>query len=197
MRPLDVSSAGTADNGNSPSNGLELAALETPSPKSQAPGMPVPSSLGASPKRDPYRSVVLVLLVAAIVGLAGALEAGWRLENPVLIDSALTLGLAAGILIGVARTQAARLRPPKESAPKEATQASTPEPEAEGKTSAGAPDTIETIRAGATTLLHEAGVAAAVAQALIGHDSEQIHNDYINVGRDALKNAVAKLPRIL
>jgi hypothetical protein len=35
-----------------------------------------------------------------------------------------------------------------------------------------------------------------VAQALIGHDSEQIHNDYINVGRDALKNAVATLPRI-
>jgi hypothetical protein len=45
--------------------------------------------------------------------------------------------------------------------------------------------------------LHEAGVAAAVAQALIGHDSEQIHNDYISVGRQALNDAVATLPTIL
>jgi hypothetical protein len=43
----------------------------------------------------------------------------------------------------------------------------------------------------------EAGVAAAVAQALIGHDSEQIHNDYISVGRQALNDAVATLPTIL
>jgi integrase len=56
---------------------------------------------------------------------------------------------------------------------------------------------FHSLRRTATTLLHEAGVAAAVAQALIGHDSEQIHNDYINVGRDALKNAVATLPTIL
>ena len=55
---------------------------------------------------------------------------------------------------------------------------------------------FHSLRRTATTLLHEAGVAAAVAQALIGHDSEQIHNDYINVGRDALKNAVATLPTI-
>jgi len=55
---------------------------------------------------------------------------------------------------------------------------------------------FHSLRRTATTLLHEAGVAAAVAQALIGHDSEQVHNDYINVGRDALKNAVATLPTI-
>jgi integrase len=55
---------------------------------------------------------------------------------------------------------------------------------------------FHSLRRTATTLLHEAGVAAAVARALIGHDSEQIHNDYINVGRDALKNAVATLPTI-
>jgi integrase len=56
---------------------------------------------------------------------------------------------------------------------------------------------FHSLRRTATTLLHEAGVAGAVAQALIGHDSEQIHNDYINVGREALKNAVATLPAIL
>jgi len=56
---------------------------------------------------------------------------------------------------------------------------------------------FHSLRRTATTLLHEAGVAAAVAQALIGHDSEQIHNDYISVGRQALNDAVATLPAIL
>jgi integrase len=53
------------------------------------------------------------------------------------------------------------------------------------------------LRATATTLLHEAGVPAAVAQALIGHDSEEIHRIYVQVGEDALKQAAEKLPAIL
>jgi site-specific recombinase XerD len=41
----------------------------------------------------------------------------------------------------------------------------------------------------ATTLLHERGVPAAVAQALLGHDSEAIHQVYVSVGFEAFKKA--------
>ncbi len=50
------------------------------------------------------------------------------------------------------------------------------------------------LRATATTLLHEAGVPAAVAQELIGHDSEEIHRHYVKVGDEAMKAAAAKMP---
>ena len=40
--------------------------------------------------------------------------------------------------------------------------------------------------------MHEAGIPAAVVQALIGHDSEAIHQLYIGLGQEALK-AVAKV----
>jgi integrase len=53
---------------------------------------------------------------------------------------------------------------------------------------------FHSLRRTATTLLHEAGVPSTVAQALIGHDSEKVHSDYITVGREALRNAVHKLP---
>ena len=55
---------------------------------------------------------------------------------------------------------------------------------------------FHSLRRTATTLLHEAGIAGAVAQALIGHDSEAIHEHYVNVGRDALQKAVAVFPSI-
>ena len=55
---------------------------------------------------------------------------------------------------------------------------------------------FHSLRRTATTLLHEAGVAGAVAQALIGHDSEAIHEHYVNVGRDALQKAAAVFPPI-
>jgi len=35
-----------------------------------------------------------------------------------------------------------------------------------------------------------------VAQALIGHDSEEVHSDYITVGREALRHAVHKFPAL-
>jgi hypothetical protein len=35
-----------------------------------------------------------------------------------------------------------------------------------------------------------------VAQALIGHDSEDVHQLYVSVGREALQKAVAKLPKL-
>jgi integrase len=53
---------------------------------------------------------------------------------------------------------------------------------------------FHSLRRTATTLLHEAGVPAAVAQALIGHDSEAIHELYVNVGKEALTKAAASLP---
>ena len=141
MQPLDISSIGTAKNDKARSNGFETALSET-----QPPAL---HSSGSGPQPDPYRGVVLVLLVAAVVGLGVALEAGLRLGNPVLVDTALTLGLAAGILAGVAQAQAARLRSPKE-APEEA-----PEPQPEVQTSAVALDAFEKIRARASSVLSD------------------------------------------
>ena len=43
----------------------------------------------------------------------------------------------------------------------------------------------------------EAGVPAAVAQAVIGHDSEAIHQIYIGVGLEALKKAADSFPDVL
>ena len=53
---------------------------------------------------------------------------------------------------------------------------------------------FHSLRRTATTLLHEAGVPAAVCQALIGHDSEAIHQLYVTVGREALTRAAAASP---
>ena len=58
------------------------------------------------------------------------------------------------------------------------------------------PLSFHSLRRTATTLLHEAGVPAAVAQALIGHDSEAMHELYVSVGREALEKAAAALPEI-
>jgi integrase len=55
---------------------------------------------------------------------------------------------------------------------------------------------FHSLRRTATTILHEAGIAGAVAQALIGHDSEAIHEHYVNVGREALQKAAAVFPSI-
>lgn len=52
------------------------------------------------------------------------------------------------------------------------------------------------LRRTATTLLHEAGVSQSVAMALIGHDSEDIHAIYVNVGEVAMREAASKLPSI-
>jgi integrase len=53
---------------------------------------------------------------------------------------------------------------------------------------------FHSLRRTATTLLHEAGIPAAVAQALIGHDSEAVYELYISVGREALQKAADALP---
>ena len=41
-----------------------------------------------------------------------------------------------------------------------------------------------------------AGVLAAVAQALIGHDSEAIHQVYVTVGEEALRKAAGAFPDV-
>jgi len=53
------------------------------------------------------------------------------------------------------------------------------------------------LRATAATLLHEAGVPAAVAQEFIGHDSEAVHKAYLKIGDKALKEASETLPNLL
>jgi len=58
------------------------------------------------------------------------------------------------------------------------------------------PLSFHSLRRTATTLLHEAGVPSAVAQALIGHDNEAMHELYISIGREALEKATAALPEI-
>ena len=64
-------------------------------------------------RRDPYRGVVIVLLAAALLGTAAAVYGGFALGNPVVLDTAVTLGLSASVLVGLALTQAARAKPPK------------------------------------------------------------------------------------
>ena len=56
---------------------------------------------------------------------------------------------------------------------------------------------FHSLRATATTMLHEAGIPASVAQAVIGHDSEAVHSGYIKVGRGALSKAVDAFPDVL
>jgi integrase len=55
---------------------------------------------------------------------------------------------------------------------------------------------FHSLRHSATTLLHEAGVPASVAQALIGHDSEASHRSYVGVGMEAVRQAAARLPAL-
>jgi hypothetical protein len=46
------------------------------------------------------------------------------------------------------------------------------------------------------TTLHQAGVPASVAQAMIAHDSEAVHDNYVSVGSEAIRRAAATLPEI-
>ena len=67
------------------------------------------------PKHDPYRSVVIVLLAAAVFGMAGSFIGGIQLGNPMLLAVAVTMALASGVLTGVyvAQIMRAQLAIPK------------------------------------------------------------------------------------
>ena len=142
MRQKEVSRIGLSNGDGPGSNGTEIPASKPTAVETHEP----PSR----PDRDPYRGVVIVLLAGAIAGMVGGFGEGLKLGNPVLIDAALTLALTAGMLIGVAWTQAARLKPPRPEA-----EAPNPAPEAEGPTPEAqtAPSAIEAIRAKAIARL--------------------------------------------
>jgi regulator of protease activity HflC (stomatin/prohibitin superfamily) len=76
------------------------------------PGIPSRPSAPDS-TRNPYRGVVFVLLLAALLGTIAAVAGGLILLNPVLLDVAVTLALATGVLIGVAVAQTARAKSAK------------------------------------------------------------------------------------
>lgn len=69
--------------------------------------------------RDPWQGVTLVLLASAIAGTIAAFVGGAELGNRAMLASAITLGLAGGILAGVLKAQAARanLRQTEDAAP--------------------------------------------------------------------------------
>ena len=56
---------------------------------------------------------------------------------------------------------------------------------------------FHSLRRTAATLLNEAGVPQAVAMAFVGHDSEDIHNVYVNVGEKAMRSAATQIPSVL
>jgi len=56
---------------------------------------------------------------------------------------------------------------------------------------------FHSLRRTAATLLNEAGVPQAVAMAFVGHDSEDIHKVYVNVGESAMRDAATKIPSVL
>ena len=61
--------------------------------------------------RNRYAGVVFVLLAAASLGACAALYSGFNLGNPVLLDTAVTLGISTGVLIGVLVAQSLRAKP--------------------------------------------------------------------------------------
>jgi membrane protease subunit HflK len=63
------------------------------------------------PGAGPYRSVVLLLLAAAVVGTVLAGAGGLALRNPVVVDAALALLLSTSALLGVAWAEATRANP--------------------------------------------------------------------------------------
>jgi integrase len=52
------------------------------------------------------------------------------------------------------------------------------------------------LRHTATSLLHAAGIPAAVAQAFVGHDSEAVHALYTHVGDESLQKAANAFPEL-
>jgi len=70
-----------------------------------------------------------VLFVLAVLGVVGALAGDRMVPNPLLLDVAVTLGMAAGILLGVATAQVLRARAPRDHEPASTLTPATPTPE--------------------------------------------------------------------
>lgn len=56
---------------------------------------------------------------------------------------------------------------------------------------------FHSLRHGATSLLKRAGVAHAVAQEIVGHESKQISQHYTHVGDEAIQASLDKIPDLL
>ena len=67
------------------------------------------------PNRESYVGVVVVLLAAALLGTAGLVIASWMVANLVLVDTAVILVMASGILVGVVTALITRTRRAKDS----------------------------------------------------------------------------------
>jgi hypothetical protein len=89
--------------------GTSIRALPRREPRRDGLG---PPSHEPSPSAGPYRGVLLVLLVTALLGTAGAFTGSWLIDL-VLFDTAIILVLASGILIGVVAAHLARATPPQ------------------------------------------------------------------------------------
>ncbi len=57
--------------------------------------------------------------------------------------------------------------------------------------------TFHSLRATATTMMHDAGIPAAIVQEIIGHDSEEIHRAYVKVDRTMMAKGTDSLPDIV
>ena len=55
---------------------------------------------------------------------------------------------------------------------------------------------FHSLRVTAVTMLHEAGVPAATVEEWVGHDSTEVHQTYIKIGRESLEKASSSLPAI-
>jgi regulator of protease activity HflC (stomatin/prohibitin superfamily) len=100
---------------------LELDELEAQRSENEQ-----PSPVHSGQSKDPYRGAVLVLLVATFVAALSAVTAGWLFQNVILLDVAVTLGIATGILCGVALAQRERATPPAPIQTSEILSADTP-----------------------------------------------------------------------
>lgn len=55
---------------------------------------------------------------------------------------------------------------------------------------------FHSLRYTATTMLHDAGVPPALVQAIVGHDSREVHEGYIDFGSREFTQALEKLPEL-
>ena len=104
-------------------------------------GIPDRSPESPDSDRDPYRGVIIVLLVAAFLGTAAIIVGNTVISNPILLDVAVTLFISAGILLGVALAQIERANPPKPEAANDGS-AVSPVPAAAEETKEPAPSSV-------------------------------------------------------
>jgi regulator of protease activity HflC (stomatin/prohibitin superfamily) len=74
--------------------------------------------MSSEPDRDPYLGVVFILLGLTVFGAVGAAGVGWNSGNPVLLDVGVMLGIASGVLMGVALARIARSHRPEPEHPR-------------------------------------------------------------------------------